>query len=83
MRQFITKAAAFAVMKNPGASPEVSSLERKFIVLAGAIPRSEDRFTTFLTVTNSTEASLGVWTPAFQSVSFLPVLQPDPMTAAF
>ncbi|MDR1319043.1 MAG: ATP-dependent helicase, partial [Treponema sp.] len=34
-------------MKNLGASPEVSSLDRKFIVQARAIPRSEDRFHNF------------------------------------
>jgi hypothetical protein len=32
------------------------------------MPRSEDRFTTFLVVVPSTEASLGVWIPAFQSI---------------
>jgi hypothetical protein len=52
-------------MKNLGASPEISSLDRKFIVLTGAIPRSEDRVTTFSIVMNLTEVSLGVWTPAF------------------
>jgi hypothetical protein len=39
----------------------------------GAIPRSEDRFTTFLVVASSTEASsnqgfAGAWTLAFQRV---------------
>ena len=61
------------LMKNLGASPKqaclpVSSLDRKFIVQAGAIPRSggplvRDRFTTFSVAVNLTEASLGVWPP--------------------
>jgi hypothetical protein len=29
-------------MKNPGVSSWVSSLDRKFIILAGAIPQTED-----------------------------------------
>jgi hypothetical protein len=46
-------------MKNPGASSWVSSLERKFIVLAGFIPRSENRCTTFLVVVNFPEQAPG------------------------
>jgi hypothetical protein len=34
-------------MKNFAARPEVSSLNKKSIVLADAIPRSEDRFYNF------------------------------------
>jgi hypothetical protein len=36
----------------PRGKPEVSSFERKFIVLLGSMPRFEDRFTTFSAVTN-------------------------------
>jgi hypothetical protein len=47
-------------MKNPGASSKqaclpISSLDRKFIILAGSIPRSENRLTPFSVVVNFPE----------------------------
>jgi hypothetical protein len=46
-------------MKNPGASSWVSSLERKFIILARVIPRSENRLITFSVVVNFPEQAPG------------------------
>jgi hypothetical protein len=51
-------------MKNPGACSRVSSLERKFIILTGFIPRSENWDTSFSVVVNfpeqaRTEGSMG------------------------
>jgi NAD-dependent deacetylase len=52
-------AAARGGMKNPGASSQVSSLDRKFIIPAGDIPRSENRVTTFSVAVNFPEQSPG------------------------
>jgi hypothetical protein len=51
----------FEGKKNPGANSWISLLERKFIVLAGSMPRSEDRFTNF-SVPGNFPANSGVWT---------------------
>jgi hypothetical protein len=40
----------FELMKNPGASSWVSSLDRKFIILVWSMPRSKSWFTTFSVV---------------------------------
>jgi hypothetical protein len=52
-------------MKNPEASSKqvclpVSSLDRKFVILAGAIPRSENRFTTLSVTVNFPEQALNL-----------------------
>jgi alpha-N-arabinofuranosidase len=47
------------IMKNPGASSWVSSLDRKFIILADYIPRSKNCCTTFRCVVNFPEQAPG------------------------
>jgi methyl-accepting chemotaxis protein len=47
------------VNEEPRSKSWVSSLDRKFIILAGYIPRSENRSTTFLNVVNFSEQAPG------------------------